>query len=427
MSQKSLFVSTTHRLFSKKKDIRHLYDTCGAIKGAWNFQINRLKTEYEEEGKSHFRFSTKAPQKGICSTYKSSKEELPYLKDYPSKIVRTSLQPIETQYLKFFSSLKKKEVKEGLPKFKGKRFKKTMTIALDGRELVIDSRFLFPDAKTNRKNIKLRLTSFDQVKRFSNPVPKTAVIKEKRTGKWYIIITWKVDGIENPRRTKLLGIDRNINKKKAFIGSNGTTYRLTDEELEKIAGIEKRIIWHQKRQSKRKGSKKGQQKSCEWLKCQKKIQNLHGKIAEIKDNRIKHIVKSIADGYDFVALGKLDIKSMTASAKGTIANPGKNVKQKASINRAVLFNKWYFFEQRLKLKGVEIIHVDHRGAAKKCSQCGHIHEDNLSAQNKFKCLSCGYVADADFNAALNIKALGEASVRKENGYGGIVRPLEASA
>ena len=50
----------------------------------------------------------------------------------------------------------------------------------------------------------------------------------------------------------------------------------------------------------------------------------------------------------------LKVKNMTASAKGTVENPGKNVKQKSGLNRAILRTGFYSLRQAIEwqlLKG----------------------------------------------------------------------------
>ena len=55
----------------------------------------------------------------------------------------------------------------------------------------------------------------------------------------------------------------------------------------------------------------------------------------------------------------LKVKNMTASVKGTVENPGKNVKQKSGLNRAILRTGFYSLRQTiewqlLKVGGVMI-------------------------------------------------------------------------
>ena len=46
----------------------------------------------------------------------------------------------------------------------------------------------------------------------------------------------------------------------------------------------------------------------------------------------------------------LQIKNMTRSAKGTRENPGRNVRQKAGLNRGILRSGWGLLVRRLEDK-----------------------------------------------------------------------------
>ena len=69
----------------------------------------------------------------------------------------------------------------------------------------------------------------------------------------------------------------------------------------------------------------------------------------------------------------LKVKNMTASVKGIVENPGKNVKQKSGLNRAILRTGFYSLRQAiewqlLKVGGV-VIPVDPRGTSITCPHC----------------------------------------------------------
>jgi putative transposase len=51
-----------------------------------------------------------------------------------------------------------------------------------------------------------------------------------------------------------------------------------------------------------------------------------------------------------VAIEDLKIVNMTASAKGTVEEPGRNVRQKAGLNRSILNQGWRSFETILAYK-----------------------------------------------------------------------------
>jgi putative transposase len=62
-----------------------------------------------------------------------------------------------------------------------------------------------------------------------------------------------------------------------------------------------------------------------------------------------------------------------------------------------------FVEYKAQLAGVPIVLVDPRNASRTCSNCGHCEDGNRKSQAKLLCKHCGYSANADFNAALNIR------------------------
>jgi putative transposase len=90
--------------------------------------------------------------------------------------------------------------------------------------------------------------------------------------------------------------------------------------------------------------------------------------------------------YDLIALEDLKIKNMTRSAKGTVENPGKNVKAKSGLNRSILKQSWRIFHRRLTDKAtnattpVEIIFINPAYTSMRCSKCGHMEQKNRKNQ-----------------------------------------------
>lgn len=107
-------------------------------------------------------------------------------------------------------------------------------------------------------------------------------------------------------------------------------------------------------------------------------------------------------------LACLAVKSMTASAAGTIETPGKNVLQKAGLSRTILRNGWSMARSMLEYKaawsGVMLVAVPPAYTSQACSACGHTTAENRKAQAVFACVACGHRENADRNAAKNILA-----------------------
>lgn len=65
-----------------------------------------------------------------------------------------------------------------------------------------------------------------------------------------------------------------------------------------------------------------------------------------------------------------------------------------------------FLSYKARLAGVPVVVVDPRNTSRTCAECGHCEKGNRKSQKDFLCVSCGHRANADVNAALNIRAQG---------------------
>lgn len=119
---------------------------------------------------------------------------------------------------------------------------------------------------------------------------------------------------------------------------------------------------------------------------------------------------AIAQVHALVVVEDLQVRSMSASAKGTAQQRGKNVLAKASLNKAILDQGWAEFRRQLEYKlvwgGGELIAVDPRNTSRTCPECGHVDAQNRQTQAVFRCVACGHQAHADVVGAINILARG---------------------
>ena len=106
----------------------------------------------------------------------------------------------------------------------------------------------------------------------------------------------------------------------------------------------------------------------------------------------------------------LRVKNMTASAAGSIENPGINVAQKSGLNRAILSVGWGMTVTMLGYKcvwhGSERLKVPPVGTSQECSACGCIDAASRVSRDVFRCTSCGHTEHADSNASKTIRNRG---------------------
>src|SRR5215472_12575416 len=113
----------------------------------------------------------------------------------------------------------------------------------------------------------------------------------------------------------------------------------------------------------------------------------------------------LARRFDVIRVEALDIRAMTRSARGTLAEPGRNVAAKAGLNRGIARSGWGLLVRRLKDKAPgRVERVPPAWTSQCCSACGHIAAESRESQALFRCVACGYACNADVNAARNIAA-----------------------
>jgi len=68
-----------------------------------------------------------------------------------------------------------------------------------------------------------------------------------------------------------------------------------------------------------------------------------------------------------------------------------------------------FIAYKAEAAGVPVVLVDPRNSSRTYCVCGYCAKANRKSQSSFRCQQCGFEANADFNAARNLKARGESS------------------
>ncbi|WP_381804469.1 RNA-guided endonuclease InsQ/TnpB family protein [Streptomyces niveus] len=139
--------------------------------------------------------------------------------------------------------------------------------------------------------------------------------------------------------------------------------------------------------------------------------------------------RTLVHGNGLVVLEDLNIKGMTASAKGTAEQPGRMVAQKAGLNRAIRNKGWYGLEDALRnavrSTGTRIRKVNPAYTSQTCPKCGHVDADSRKNQAEFACTRCAHTEHADVVGAKNTLAAGHGGYRTWSPPG-VGRGCEAS-
>lgn len=131
----------------------------------------------------------------------------------------------------------------------------------------------------------------------------------------------------------------------------------------------------------------------------------------VTDRRVDFCAQTarrLTSRHSVIVLEDLRVRAMTSSAKGTVAEPGHRVRQKAGLNRAILDKGWGRLERAVRSAarrtGTEVVLVSPAYTSQRCNACGFVAVGNRESQAVFRCRNpgCGHADHADVNAAKNI-------------------------
>ena len=365
--------------------VRNLNRLAGACRHVWNWALDRQNAAW-----LGWRFSSagrpSAPTfftlgKAFTTLRNSGGHE--WLRELPFAEVRYTLKRQADAWQAFLKG------QRGHPKFKGRGGEAGFTIP--ERVRIADGFILVP-----------KLGSYRLRRRGGNPYPdgkpKQAVFK-RDGGKWFCTVFYEVAINPRPDDGAVVGVDRNVGQ---CALSTGEIIRLPD-----VARLEARKRRYQRRMARQtKGS--GRRK-----RTRAKLTRTHARIRGIRSNWCHQASRRIADTAHTVAIEDLNTKGMTRSAKGTKKEPGTKVKAKSGLNREILASGWHALERNLDYKAGLVVRINPARTSQICHDCGFADSANRPRQSTFRCQACGHSANADVNAARNIRRQGLAQLDGE--------------
>jgi transposase len=248
--------------------------------------------------------------------------------------------------------------------------------------------------------------------RWSRPVPpgvKSFRVTRDRAGRWHVAFAAIPGPIDGPGTGEAVGIDRGVAVSAAL--STGELLHipgLSTREAARLRTVERKLA-----RAQRGSSRRGRAKAA--------IARLRAREVDRRKDWAEQASTGIARRFDLIRVEDLDIKGMTRSARGTAEAPGRNVAQKAALNRGIQRSGWGLLVRRLEDKAPgRVEKVPPAYTSQRCSACGHTAPESRESQALFRCVACGYACNADVNAARNIAA-GHAV--KARGGDGTSRPV----
>ena len=248
--------------------------------------------------------------------------------------------------------------------------------------------------------------------RWSRAVPpevKSYRVTMDRAGRWHVAFAAVPAPVPAPGTGQVVGIDRGVVVSAAL--STGELLHcpaLTARERIRLRRLQRRFARATRGSNRR-------------ARVKHAITRLRARETDRRTDWAEKTSTDLARRFDVIRVEGLQITNMTRSAKGTRESPGRNVGQKAGLNRGILRSGWGLLVRRLEEKAPgRVEKVRPALTSQRCSACGQVDRDSRESQAVFRCTACGFAGHADVNAAKNIAAGHAVTAR---GGDGITRPV----
>ena len=360
------------------EQLREMRQFAGNARKVWNLALDRQQKNHAAGEKFTNVF-------GMNYWLPAWKEEFPFLHNSPSQTLQQVMADLGRGYQNFF------EKRAAHPVFKKK-----------GRS---SDSFRFPEGKqftVDQPNRRIKLPKLGWIRyRNSRDILGTAknITVSSNGGKWFVSIQTERE-VEPPipASTSSIGIDVGIVRFATL--SDGSFIA----PLNSFKQHQQRLAKYQRRISRK------VKFSSNWKKAKARIQKIHTRIANARKDFLHKTTTTISQNHALVCVEDLQVRKLSRSAKGTVEQPGKQVRQKSGLNRSILDQGWGEFRRQLDYKlawnGGTLLAVPPQNTSRTCPACGHVTKDNRLTQAQFRCVNCGYESNADVVGAINVLARG---------------------
>ena len=331
-----------------------------------------------------------AYEQDIKLYYKHQQEQLTHIRKHDGfwqsisvQIARGVLRRVDNAFTAFFKRCKRGE-ELGYPRWKSRNRYSIISLPEAHHSML----------KHDGKHYWLKVKGLPNVKLRSNkPLPKSEQLKSltiTHKGRNITVnLTFKQEIEPLPFNANAVGLDMGVTDR-VFTSDNEAIPRRKENNSIK------------RKQQRKDACKKGSNTRRKRVKI---LANAERKERIRNRNECHRITTDFIKRYGFIGMEHLSIQDMTASASGTVEQPGTNVAQKRGLNREILAQTWGILLTHLTYKaesaGRVLVLVDPKYTSQICYQCGNKGKRKAKL---FTCKHCNIHMDADYNAALNILA-----------------------
>jgi putative transposase len=388
------------RLYPTGAQRRVLEHWCGGARWTWNAALDWRETLYR---RGHAKnISGQYWLAKLVTRWKRAGSH-PWLEDVPADVLGNKLEDQDKAYKAFF------EGRGRYPQFKSKRERQSVRVNLDARHhgkqrAWAEGTILAPLVGSLRTRGRALPATMAKALTFSR----------EPDGRWFVSFSTDESAPQAGKaKHRCAGVDLGV-KTLATVATDTGVYTIDNDRHERrFAPAKAKLRQRLARQVKGSGRRE---------RTKRRLARLCRREADCRSNATHHATIRIARESQAVAIEDLNVKGMTTSAKGTAAAPGKNIRQKAGLNRAVLDAGFAEWRRQLGYKtrwlARELVTVERFApTSKECNACGDVNKALKLSEREWTCAGCAAKHNRDENAAKNIRRRGLEKLKSPGGTG----------
>lgn len=90
--------------------------------------------------------------------------------------------------------------------------------------------------------------------------------------------------------------------------------------------------------------------SSNWRRAKARVQRIHSRIGNARRDYLHKCSTTISQNHAMVCIEDLQVRNMSKSAKGSVEQPGTQVRTKSGLNKSILDQGWFEFRRQLDYK-----------------------------------------------------------------------------
>ena len=362
-----MFKAMKYRIYPTKTQIALIEKHFGSTRFVYNYFLEYRQKEFEKGNKVTYNVTSSE------LTKLKKQEEYKWLNECGGQALQVALRNLDSAFVRFFKK------QGGYPKFKSKKYNHQSFTAPQNIKVANNRLYI---NKFRKDGIKLK---------YHREIPKNSIIKRatiSRHNNQYFVSILIDDNIPIPKPVKVknaVGLDMGITHQ--VITSDGVKYpnpSYYKKSQRKLTKLQRRLS------KKQKGSNNRE-------KAKLRVQKLHTKVTNQRNDYLHKISNEITNQYDIICLETLNVKGMV-----------KNHRLAKSIADVAWGELMRQLEYKSLWKGKTVVKIDRWFPSSQiCSVCGANTGKKPLNIRKFDCPHCKTKnIDRDINASINIRNCG---------------------